>query len=101
MCGCSSQVIVERVLHSDNQGTPPASCIYTKDQAALWRDKLACVDSNNYYLQFPNYTRTNYNKFLGILNSIIIYNNNPCYYKSDLDKINDVILQLISLGLCQ
>lgn len=98
MCGCVSSVQTSPSHSSPSNSLQP--CTYTKEQAEIWRQKLLCIDRGNLYSEV-GINRALKNKYLGALNSIVLYNNNPCYFQKELNQINDLMLNIINLGICQ
>lgn len=76
-----------------------ATCDYTVEQIQIWKDKILCIIASNLYLQ-AGVTRPQLNGFLGVINSIVIYNNNPCTFINTLQKVLDLMVRLTGLGLC-
>lgn len=74
-------------------------CDYTTEQAEQWRTKIICVVNNNLFTAAGT-TKAEMNSFLGVINSVVVYNNNPCSYSSTFEKIYDFIIRLVNLGLC-
>lgn len=72
-------------------------CLYTTNQIVDWKNKLQCIAG--VYPQL-GITQQQYNSFLGIVYSVVNHNNDPCYFKNDLDKILPYINLIIANELC-
>lgn len=100
-------------VNCNNSNIPPAlvksnrkqkgeviTCDYTTEQVTQWQTTLLCIKNSN-LLTEVGVTSPQMNGFLGVLASIIKYNNNPCSFVNTLDKILDVIIRTVGLNLCQ
>jgi hypothetical protein len=74
-------------------------CPYTKDQLILWQQKLQCFLQQGLYRQY-NIPASNLNQALGVVLSSINYPNDPCYYKRELDAVQNLIMFIISTNQC-
>lgn len=99
VCGQSSTPSA-LVKKQKNKKGEVLTCDYTKEQAEGWQIKLLCIKNNNLFEQV-GVTSPQMNGFLGVLTTIVKYNNNSCSFANTLEKIKDVIITIIGLGLCQ
>ena len=91
-CPCENQII-----DTPQTYTGLVDCNYTVDQIRSWKDKFICVaDSPTDY----NMTNADYNRYLGVLYSITNFPNNPCLFKTELDKINQIIIYIVNASVC-
>lgn len=91
-CGCENQQQTQSQTY-----TGPIDCNYTVDQIRSWKEKFICVADD--YSSF-NMTRSEYNRYLGVLYSIANFPNNPCLFKGELDKISQIIIYIVNSGIC-
>lgn len=93
-CGCNAPVPVQNVVQQQVNNT---ECEYTTEQIIVWKDLYHCI--SDVYFNF-NLTSKQYNKDIGVLYSVTNYNNNPCYFKTQLDRIKQTILLIINADIC-
>lgn len=75
------------------------SCIYTVEMLEVWKTKLQCVKTNEYYSQI-NSSVQEVNLALGVVISAL---NNPptlCYFAGHLNSISSLIIKIINEGIC-
>lgn len=100
MCGvCGGVSPAPQIMQSSPLSYQPMVCDYTTDQVRNWRDKLLCATNKNLFIQ-ASITKYNMNKYLGVVNSVVLYNNDPCLFKADLKQVYDAVLRIINLGVC-
>lgn len=102
MCvNCSQKNTAPALVKSNRrQKGEVVTCDYTTEQVTQWQTTLLCIKSRNLFTEV-GVTSAQMNGFLGVLVSIIKYNNNPCSFVNTLDKILDVIIRTVGLNLCQ
>ena len=86
-CGCSP------IQNNTITPLPNIPCIYTIEQVTIWKDLLFCVKDTN------TLSSGEINKALGIVLSCIRIDT-PCYLQKELDSIQPLITQIISLDIC-
>lgn len=107
-CGCSagssggSSVSAApspyRVLQQPTNDNSP--CSYTIEQVNIWLEKVHCVKNGGFYAEIPNVTRKQMNIYIGILMSAQNYKDNICYFRRELEEIENFITVVTSKNLC-
>ena len=98
--GCNKGSVNVTTRSIASKVKPVGDCEYTKELVEVWKTKMVCIVNNNYFSKV-GITHPKMNKFLGVINTIVVYDNNPCSYVATLDKIRDLIIKTVDLGICQ
>lgn len=98
-CGCSGGggVVLSSFRRAKNNNIAQ-DCDYTVELMLIWKEKLLCVQNQNLYQEI-GYNKYKINFALGTVQSAI-NTGNVCYFKKQLDQVNNIILTLISLEKC-
>jgi hypothetical protein len=75
------------------------TCTYTMDQLNNWSKILICCKDKMLYISL-NISPSTLNQYLGIVLSALNYPTYPCYFKSQLDIIEDTIMMIQNTGQC-
>lgn len=79
---------------------PRADCTYSLETLYEYKNYLNCVKQKNIFdLYDINYIKVN--SHIGIVQSAINYNTNPCYFEAHLDEITIFINKVKESNQCQ
>jgi hypothetical protein len=105
MCNCGGGGSVPparsaQIAQQNNTIVADTSCAYTIDQLFFWKQKLQCVQNNN-WAPLINSTNAQINVYLGWINSAInFYSTSPCYFSGFLNQIVPVINLILNNTSC-
>lgn len=104
MCGCSSGASTTLTLNkvasfSENKLRAEEPCDYTIEQVNNWLDKINCYADKALYLT-TNITKRRLNIYIGALKSAKNYPSNLCYFKKELQEIENIIIIITATGQC-
>lgn len=87
------------IASPQNSSTLNSESKYNTSQLQVWLSKLNCVKLHGLYSNY-NVTPSQINSYIGITESAIRNPNNVGYFETELDKINLLILSIISSNAC-
>lgn len=98
-CGSrTSFTLFEEPVYSSAPQTTE-NCPFTLEMLNNFKVKLRCLKEEALY-ESLGLTETKVNSYLGIVISSINYRVNYCRFEKELEKVQDVIIQMINLNIC-
>jgi len=100
--GCSACAAKAASIYTPQQySTPPSmeDCSYTVGVLEVWKNKINCIKTNEYYSQH-NTNEAIINSYLGFILSGIANPDYICKYKIQYDEISSLIILIVNKQLC-
>lgn len=99
VCSTCGQNVAFSAPSNPSQRQAVIECGYTKETIQSWKDTILCSKEENKY-ELAGLTVKDINKYLGILNSVVLYNNNPCLFIDSYTEIYQAVLVIKNLNIC-